>query len=226
MNNRTIPLDKTYLSEKNVDYKIYSFLQSISHMPAHGKSRLIYRKDSQLGKLTNRGLLSLFNNNVRPADQLSDSTFRRRMSLFKKVGLIADDAILDSKGVLQKVLVLSLNFEIFQHVPDSTLKYLADTASSEVIKIYAYLLNKYLWKAKTSNSPSYTFTLKELAKEIGLSISNNGNTTKVRNCLISLQASELITFESFYNTRFGMTPLPQFKLINANFTSSIIRKGI
>lgn len=62
-------------------------------------------------------------------------------------------------------------FKKYQPVNNAMLYYLIITSNINVIKIYIYLLNKWLWKNKT-NEPYY-FTLKELREAIGYSGSNN-----------------------------------------------------
>src|SRR5690606_22632436 len=98
--------------------------------------------------------------------------------------------------------ILLENFALFQYIPLETLEYLADTASSTVIKLYAFLLNKFLWKAKFNDT--YVFTYAELAAEIG----HNGNTRIIRNCLNSLSNSELIDYCNFYVMTDSGVPSP------------------
>lgn len=64
-------------------------------------------------------------------------------------------------------------FKKYQQVNNSMLYYLIITSNINVIKIYIYLLNKWLWKQQTKEP--YYFTLKELRETLGYSGSNNEN---------------------------------------------------
>jgi hypothetical protein len=62
-------------------------------------------------------------------------------------------------------------FKKYQQVNNSMLYYLIITSNINVIKIYIYLLNKWLWKKQTKEP--YYFTLKELREALGYSGSDN-----------------------------------------------------
>ena len=62
-------------------------------------------------------------------------------------------------------------FKKYQQVNNSMLYYLIISSNMNIIKIYIYLLNKWLWKEKTKEP--YYFTLKELREALGYSGSNN-----------------------------------------------------
>lgn len=213
---RVLPLEKKYMEEKKVDYKLYSFLQSISYL-SEDNIRFVYKTDDKvLGKLTQENLMAIFNSQCSDeSEKLSLSTLKRRMSLYKNLGLIEEGLVVDMLGEKVRAYILPQNFEVFQYVPLETLKYLANTASSNVIKIYAYLLDKFLWKAETAEQ--YTFTLAELCEAIGIKDYNNGNTRIVSDCLNSLLSVELINYVQFYEKNNFGAPTPKMKLIAANF---------
>lgn len=214
---QVISLDKAYLSQKNVDYKIYSFLLYISFLDEEDQIRYIPKKHPELGKLTLQKLLDYFNEKqLNPNNKISFSTFQRRFAIYKKIGLMRE-LELDGKPIYY----LFQDFEIFQYVSTQTLTYLADTASSEVIKIYGYLLNKYLWKIKTDEK--YLFSLKELTELIGYSSNNNGNTKIIRNCLRALELSGLLACSETYQLVNGI-PVPKISLDRAYFSSPLIEQ--
>ena len=109
-------------------------------------------------------------------------TVRNTLKLYEKLGLIYNETIRDLYGNNVEVIILSQNFEYYTLIPLETLKYLVDTANENVIKVYAYLLNKFQYKQKENER--YTFNLSELCAAIGYS-SKSDNTATMRNILSS-----------------------------------------
>jgi hypothetical protein len=211
---RILPLDKECLADKAVDYKLYSILQKNSYYNGKGV-RFVYKNHPTLGNLTRPRLLEIYNEKCTDSqEQISLSTLKRKIALFKSIGMISEGRIEDINGKEVSAFILLENFALFQYIPLETLEYLADTASSTVIKLYALLLNKFLWKAKFNDT--YVFTYAELAAEIGLNDNNNGNTRIIRNCLNSLSNSELIDYCDFYVMTDSGVPSPRKRLINVN----------
>lgn len=90
-------------------------------------------------------------------------------------------------------------FKKYQPVNNAMLYYLIITSNINVIKIYIYLLNKWLWKNKT-NEPYY-FTLKELREAIGYSGSNNpGVDDALHTILFSISKQGIIDATPTYLT--------------------------
>ena len=211
---RVLPLDKECLADRAVDYKLYSILQKNSYYNGKGV-RFVHKNHPTLGNLTRPRLLEIYNEKcIDPREQISLSTLKRKMALFKSIGMISESRVEDINGKEVSAFILLENFALFQYIPLETLEYLADTASSTVIKLYALLLNKFLWKTKINDT--YVFTYAELAAEVGLPDNNNGNTRIIRNCLNSLSNSELIDYCSFYVMTDSGVPSPRKRLTNVN----------
>lgn len=212
---RVLPLDKECLADRAVDYKLYSILQKNSYYNGKGV-RFVHKNHPTLGNLTRPRLLEIYNEKcIDPREQISLSTLKRKMALFKSIGMISESRVEDTiNGKEVSAFILLENFALFQYIPLETLEYLADTASSTVIKLYALLLNKFLWKTKFNDT--YVFTYAELAAEVGLNDNNNGNTRIIRNCLNSLSNSELIDYCDFYVMTDSGVPSPRKRLINVN----------
>ena len=81
-----------------------------------------------------------------------------------------------------------------------------------VIKVYIYLLNKWLWKNK--NNEPYYFTLKELREALGYSGSDNaGVDAALRTILFSISKQGIIDATPTYLTINPNTPpSPVFQL--------------
>lgn len=103
-------------------------------------------------------------------------------------------------------------FKKYQQVNNSMLYYLIISSNMNVIKIYIYLLNKWLWKNKT-NEPYY-FTLKELREALGYSGSNNpGVDDALHTILFSISKQGIIDATPTYLTINPNTPpSPVFQL--------------
>lgn len=71
--------------------------------------------------------------------------------------------------------------------------YLVIASNMSIIKIYIYLLNKWLWKTQKESEPIYDFTLKELREALGYSGSNNpGADDALRTILFSMAKQGII----------------------------------
>lgn len=100
----------------------------------------------------------------------------------------------------------------YQPVNNAMLYYLIVTSNMNVIKIYTYLLNKWLWKNKT-NEPYY-FTLKELREALGYSGSDNaGVDSALRTILFSISKQGIIDATPTYlSINPNTPPSPVFQL--------------
>lgn len=77
----------------------------------------------------------------------------------------------------------------YQNINNAMIYYLVITSNPNVIKLYIYLLNKWLWKEKKD----YDFTLKELREALGYSGTNNEEVSSAfRTILFSLAKQGII----------------------------------
>lgn len=143
---------------------------------------------------------------------ISEATIRNTIKLYKIIGIITEEKIIDKYERLVDVYVLKQDFKRFQYIKTDTLKYLVDTANINVIKVYTYLLNKFIYK-KNSNE-KYSFTKKELCKSIGYSYRND-NISKINNILTCLKNNGLIEYSQSYYYN-GKVPIPILILDNVN----------
>lgn len=106
----------------------------------------------------------------------------------------------------------------YQPVNNAMLYYLIVTSNMNVIKIYTYLLNKWLWKNKT-NEPYY-FTLKELREALGYSGSDNaGVDSALRTILFSISKQGIIDATPTYlsiNPNTPVSPVYQLDFVAQN----------
>lgn len=109
-------------------------------------------------------------------------------------------------------------FKKYQPVNNAMLYYLIITSNINVIKVYIYLLNKWLWKKQT-NEPYY-FTLKELREALGYSGSNNeGVDAALRTILFSISKQGIIDATPTYlviNPNTPVSPVYQLDFVAQN----------
>ena len=87
-------------------------------------------------------------------------TVTNRLSKLVEKGLLKEDT---KDG--QSIYILTENSERYQLINYDILFYLLINRSAQSIRVYVYLLNKYLWKKETNEN--YIFTLSELKDALG-----------------------------------------------------------
>ena len=104
------------------------------------------------------------------------------------------------------------NFKKYQQVNNAMLYYLIITSNINVIKIYIYLLNKWLWK--NQNKEPYYFTLKELREALGYSGGDNaGVDSALHTILFSISKQGIIDATPTYlSINPNTPPSPVFQL--------------
>ena len=128
----------------------------------------------------------------------SKKTIDRHLSALMEKGLVAVDTVSCGTGDNKKDVVSyvfpydkDMNYQI---VNNDMLKYVIHTRNQCAVRIYVYLLNKYLWKK------DYHFTLKELQVAIGYS--PNTMTTSIlemlRDILESFKREGIIQYDEVY----------------------------
>ena len=219
---RLLPLDKKCMEDRAVDYKLYSFFQN-NYLYDSLDRRYVPKDHPVHGNLTRATLLKIYNERCPDAaDRISLKTLSRKMILFKSIGMISEGTVINKQGVEVRAYIVLENYEFFQYIPLETLVYLVDTASSTVIKLYAVLLNRFLWKERSGGK--YTFTFAELAESVGLKDNNNGNTRIISNCLNSLVSVNLIEYKDYYQTTKIGAPTPRRVLVQVNLHHKKVAK--
>ena len=202
---RVIPFGEEFMKDKKVNDNIYAYFQIKSYL-TKDRQRYVYKKDA-----TATAIQSYFEEKQL---NISLSTVKRNIALFKKIKLITESKRVDEFGKEQSIYLLKDDFKFFAYVPLDTLTYLANTATENVIKIYAYLLNKYEFKAKTNDT--YIFTKKELLEAIGYSTDNNRSYKIISDIILCLDNNGLIEYKEFFVKNFEENPTPQIRLTKVN----------
>lgn len=124
----------------------------------------------------------------------SKKTIDRHLSALMEKGLVAVDTVsCGTKDVVSYIFPYDKDMN-YQIVNNDMLKYVIHTRNQCAVRIYVYLLNKYLWKK------DYHFTLKELQVAIGYS--ENTKTTSIlemlRDILESFKREGIIQYDEVY----------------------------
>ena len=198
MEMRKLSLRADLLGDKKVDYNLYGLLQAMSYLK-DGK-RFVYAVDATPSKLLD----------MTPTENgkkiTSLATIKRVMKFFKDSGLITEGKVEDLAGKEVKCFWLNEDENYFQFIQLDTLRFLCNTTNSNVIKTYAYLLNKSFY------FEGYTFTKKELLDAIGYSSKDKGQQL-MDDILLGLSKFGLIKFESCYERNYDGNPVPKMRLL-------------
>ena len=199
MEMRKLSLRADLLGDKKVDYNLYGHLQALSYLK-DGK-RFVYAVDA-----TPSQLLAMTPVDGAGKKITSLATIKRVMKFFKDSGLITEGKVEDLSGKEVKCFWLNEDENYFQFIQLDTLRFLCNTTNSNVIKTYAYLLNKSFY------FEGYTFTKKELLDAIGYSSKDKGQQL-MDDILLGLSKFGLIKFESCYERNYDGNPVPKMRLL-------------
>ena len=199
MEMRKLSLRADLLGDKKVDYNLYGHLQALSYLK-DGK-RFVYAVDA-----TPSQLLTMTPVDGAGKKITSLATIKRVMKFFKDSGLITEGKVEDLSGKEVKCFWLNEDENYFQFIQLDTLRFLCNTTNSNVIKTYAYLLNKSFY------FEGYTFTKKELLDAIGYSSKDKGQQL-MDDILLGLSKFGLIKFESCYERNYDGNPVPKMRLL-------------
>lgn len=203
---RIIPLTDDFMKDKKVYANVWGYLQTISYL-SKDKQRFVYKSTFTL-KDMHETIARKEGGRTTP----SLSTVKNVWNLYKELGYVKEDKLLDLHNEEVEVYILSQDFARFQPIPLETLSFLVNVSNSNVIKVYAYLLNKYKYKQQTKDM--YTFTLKELLFAIGYSYKYE-NTKMMNDILQMLNALKLIDYKIEYY-KAEKNPIPILKLLYVN----------
>ena len=168
-NSRQIPKTKEICSNKKYNDILYAYLQCISEKNENG-SRTFDKKEINFTKLG-----EMFN--------LSRQTVSTKFKNLKDLGLIKEL----NKNTYE---VITLEKDLASLIPYDTLKLITDTLNENSISTYVYLLNCYY----ANNCRSFTFTLEQVKKHIGICSSTRSNDDIITNILFVLEKIGLIKY--------------------------------
>ena len=186
----------TFLNNKNIDGRLYAYLQSKS-MPIMIEKDGIKNYETRVDKFE-IGSQSDFCKAVKIK---STKTLRKYLNILINTGYVQD---------MGQYYLLPKKETIFFKIPLETLRFIQNTIKGDVIKIYIYLGQRY--KYASINNFKYSFTLKEIAEHLGLSVNSQNSRVFIKDGLDALMNNGLIEFVSYYEGR-----IPKLRLINFSY---------
>ena len=187
----------TFLNNKKIDGRLYAYLQSKS-MPfliddGNGKKNYETR--------VNKGELGTQKELCEEVKIKSPKTLRKYLKILIDTGYIEDK---------EYYYLLPKKEDIFFKIPLDTLRFIQNTIQEDVIKIYIYLGQRY--KYAEVNNVKYSFTIKQVAKHLGLSQTSENSRSFVKDGLDVLMNNGLIKFVSYYEGR-----TPKLRLVDFSY---------
>ena len=102
----------------------------------------------------------------------------------------------------------------YELVENEMLWYIVSTRNKQAVRVYVYLLSKYLWKQKTGDE--FIFTNKDILKALGYSPDYKLASSMITNILESFQREGVINYEEEYEAHImndgNITPTPKKRL--------------
>lgn len=182
---RVFSTKEAVMKDKKVNDLIYGFYQAHSYL-TEDKIRYCYQTDCTISKL------QAYYKEQQKDCPVSVNTLTNINKLLTAAGLF-------QKGEIngKKVYILPDVNADFVQIKTETLRFLVNTATTNVIKVYAYL------KARASYRESYEFSKKELLAAIGYSVDNHSKNLKmitdILDCLVNNGLIEYHTEQRYVN---------------------------
>lgn len=181
---RRISLEEDFMNHATNDLLFAYMLASATYHPI--EKRLYLTKFKYVSEQMSQTIAKLCGK--------SKKTIDRHLAALMEKGLVAVDTVsCGTKDVVSYIFPYDKDMN-YQIVNNDMLKYVIHTRNQCAVRIYVYLLNKYLWKQ------DYHFTLKELQVAIGYS--PNTMTTSIlemlRDILESFKREGIIQYDEVY----------------------------
>lgn len=181
---RRISLEEDFMNHATNDLLFAYMLASATYHPI--EKRLYLTKFKYVSEQMSQTIAKLCGK--------SKKTIDRHLTALMEKGLVAVDTVsCGTKDVVSYIFPYDKDMN-YQIVNNDMLKYVIHTRNQCAVRIYVYLLNKYLWKQ------DYHFTLKELQVAIGYS--PNTMTTSIlemlRDILESFKREGIIQYDEVY----------------------------
>lgn len=187
---RLIPTSKEILSDKGVDYRVYSSLQAKSKRSIDEKHRYIKVKDLKMKPW---------------AEELSiEGISITRQTLRTKLNYLVKAKIVERKKVgEEQYYILPDNFEFYLLIDNRLLRFMTNTMSSNAIKVY------FLYRSYTKYYGECKLTQKQILESIGLSTKADNNDVMISDINKLLSKLGLIyIYKEYMNSEGGGVKTP------------------
>lgn len=182
----------TFLNNKNIDGRLYAYLQS--------KSMPVKISDDYYETRVDKFDLGTQADFCEAIQIKSPKTLRKHLNVLIETGYL-----IDGDGYY----TLVQKQDIFFKIPLDTLRFIQNTIKEDVIKIYIYLGQRYKFAA--TQGRKYSFSIKEIVEHLGLSL-NDKNRNFVKDGLDALMNDELIKFVSYREGK-----VPKLRLVDFSY---------
>ena len=179
---RDFPMQKEFLGDKKMNDIIYGFLQTNSYL-TNNRRRYCWKSEVTAGKIIE------YFKSQEAESPIAERTIRNLFKLFTSINLLEEG---EYEG--KKVYYLpdfSSNYVI---IKTETLRFLVNTANTNVIKVYAQLKKMWECHKKYQHKEKYRFSKADLLTAIGYktTTSYSENCKMIEDILECLQNNELI----------------------------------
>lgn len=183
---RRISLEDDFMNHKTNDLLFAYMLSCATYHPV--EKRIYLTKAKYTGEKMPQTIAKLCGKSLK--------TITRHLAALIDKGLVAEDVVVcGDKEVASYVFPYDENTN-YQIVNNEMLKYVIHTRNQCAVRIYVYLLNKYLWKE------NYHFTSRELQVAIGYSANTESSSIyeMIRDILDSFKREGIIKYDEVYET--------------------------
>lgn len=180
---RDFPMKKEFLSDKKMNDIIYGFLQTNSYLTPD-KKRYCWKSDVTAGQIIK------YFEEQETESPIAERTIRDLLKLFTKAHLL-EEGLLENKKVY--FLPDQTTEDGYVEIKTNTLRFLVNTANTNVIKVYAQLKKMWECHVKFKYKEKYRFSKSDLLSILGYkTISYSANYKMIEDILTCLQNNELI----------------------------------
>lgn len=187
---------ETFLNNKKIDGRLYAYLQSKS-IPILIQEDGIKKYETRVDK----GELGTQTELCEVIKIKSPKTLRKYLKILIDTGYLEDR---------KEYYVLPRKEDIFFKIPLDTLRFIQNTIQEDVIKIYIYLGQRYSYALE--NGFKYSFTIREIAEHLGLSVTSENSYAFIKDGLDALMNNGLIEFVSYHEGK-----VPKLRLKNFSY---------
>lgn len=208
---KIISLEENFMKDKSLYDNVWGYFQMNSYKDNDGNTFVYKTKDfTPTNILRNIQKVKGYKPNGKEIYNISLSTVKNNLKLYKQMGLMWEGKTVDLYGKDVEVIFLKNEFEFYQLVEYETLRFLLNSTNVNVIKIYVYLLNKF-----NSFGNKYEFSKKELGECIGYTNQKNTN-VMLDDILLNLKNNGLVDWVDYWETMEDGNPTPKKRLTNVS----------
>lgn len=185
---RTFPIKDDFLGDKKLNDIIYGFFQTHSylHTDEQDKQKIRYCWKSE----TSAAKIIDYFKTIDTIAPVSERTIRNMIKLFAQSGILTEGTLMKKKVYL----LPDLKPGEYTYIKTETLRFLVNTSTSNVIKVYSFLKKKQEQHIDLEYKEPYRFSQSKLLEIIGYNGKNNNsdNLKMIKDILTTLQNNGLI----------------------------------